>query len=148
MAGIIEHGRDEVVWLLETGFVYLEMGDHEAARETFEGLIALEPETASFRAALGQALVAEGNLSDARKALRKAVELDPDQAYVRCLLGDALVRSKQIDQGKDELQQAVRLEPDGPAGHTAQAILRGVEAELYPPPPGEELPREFPPPTG
>jgi predicted Zn-dependent protease len=144
MAGIIEHGRDEIVWLLETGFVYLEMGDPLAARETFEGLVALEPGTAAFQAALGQAYCAEGNLSEARKVLRRASELDPKQAYVRCLLGEALIRSKQTDPGKEELRRAIQLEPDGPAGSTARTILEGVEAGLYPPPPGQELPRGGP----
>ena len=143
MAGIIEHGRDDVIWLLETGFVYLEMGQTEAARETFEGLVALEPGQATYHAALGQVLTEEGNLSEARRALRKAVELDPGQAYSRCLLGDVLVRSKQIDPGREELRQAYELEPDGPAGQTAKTILEGVEAKLYPPSPGEEMPPEL-----
>jgi len=141
MAGIIEHGRDDVVWLLETGFLYLEMGEDERARETFEGLVALEPDKAAFHAALGQALTAEGKLSEARESLRRAVGLDPDHAYARCLLGDALVRSRQTDKGKEELRQALALDPDGPAGQTARSILDGVEAELYPPPAGQELPR-------
>ncbi len=144
MAGIIEHGRDDRIWLLETGFVYLDMGQTEAARETFAGLTALAPEEATYHAALGQVLTAEGNLSDARRALRKAVDLDPNQAYSRCLLGDVLVRSKQVDPGKEELRQAMELEPDGPAGLTAKTILEGVEADLYPPPPGEEIPRGGP----
>jgi Flp pilus assembly protein TadD len=143
MAGIIEHGRDDRIWLLETGFLYLEMGQLDAARETLEGLVTLDPGDGRLHAALGHVLLEEGDLADARRSLKKAVELDPQMAYARCLLGDALVRSKQTDAGKQELRQARQLEPDGPAGNTAQMILEGVEADLYPPPPGEELPPEL-----
>ena len=149
MAGIIDQGRDDVIWLLETGFLYLEMGDKEAARETFEGLTALEPETASFQAALGQVLIAEGNVKEATKVLGRAVELDPELAFARCLHGDALVRGKQADRGKGELAKALELEPDGPAGLTAKTILDGIEDGSYPPPPGQELPESLPTgPTG
>jgi predicted Zn-dependent protease len=127
MAGIIEHGRDDVVWLLETGFLYLQMGSElvrlsdeaarergreeiVAARETFEGLVALEPEQASFHASLGDALRHEGSLGEARKALRRAVDLDPGHAYARCLLGDVLVHSKQEGPGQGGVAAG------GPAG--------------------------------
>ncbi len=105
MAGILDNtGENDVVWLAETGFCFLEMGEVEAARETFEGLVELEPEDASLRAALGEAFSREGNLGEARSVLRKAVEMDPELAYARCLLGDTLVRSKQRDPGLAELK--------------------------------------------
>ena len=43
--GIIEVPQREVVLLLEVGYLYMELNKHDEAKEVFEGVAALVPQT-------------------------------------------------------------------------------------------------------
>jgi tetratricopeptide (TPR) repeat protein len=120
-------GEDERV-LYEAGYLLLKRGKIKAAREVFEGLIAMTPEKSLPYTFLGNTYFAELKFDEAIKAQRKALELDANNLVSMAHLGEALLASKKKDEGVSALKKVVSLDPNGPSGIFAKSLLEAVDA--------------------
>ncbi len=126
----VEVTEQELKALLEVGFLYRERGEAQAAREVFEGVLALRPDLAIAKVGLANALQLMGDDEAAEAALREAAEAQPDNAFVRQQLGELLHTLGRKEEAIALLNEAIALEPDGPAGEAARATLEVVEADI------------------
>lgn len=92
------------------GEMSLVLGDHDAAKEAFEAVVAKKPSAAAL-AGVGRALLAAGDAAGAVAPLEKAVAADPRSAKIHAWLGLARVRSDAFGEGRKELDAAAKLDP-------------------------------------
>ena len=89
-AAAAEPGKGSILEAL--GRAYYNSGQHERSRETFEGLLEIDPSAHYAHFALGQSLKQLGRRREARTHLRLAVALSPNSRLYRAALdrlGDA-----------------------------------------------------------
>lgn len=113
--------------LYEAGYLLLTRGKISAAREIFEGLVAMTPGKALPHTFLGNTYFAELKFDDAIKSHRKAVQIEPGSALSQAHLGEALLAAKKKDEGVATLKKAQSLDPNGPAGKMAKYLLEAVD---------------------
>jgi arylsulfatase A-like enzyme/Flp pilus assembly protein TadD len=85
--------------------------------EIAQRLVSESPETPSFHAELGAALVRVGDLERALPVLSHVVELAPADAGARYALGDALQQMGRSAEARAHLELALELEPGMAAAH-------------------------------
>lgn len=126
--GLIDVPQGEVALLLETGYLYIEMGRPKEAEEVFSGVAALLPESDVPLVALGNLHFAQGRFQRALKFHQDALKLRPDSAVAQAHVGEALLFLKKIDEGKAALSKAIDMDPEGQPATFAKALLEALEA--------------------
>jgi tetratricopeptide (TPR) repeat protein len=134
IAGLVPVSKQEVVLLLESGYVLMDMGKWDEAREVFNGAIALLPKSEVPHLALGTLEFARGRHDKALQEYRKAQQLAPKSALPRAHAGEALLFLNKPAEAVRELNLALDLEPDGDGAKLARALLEAKEAGALPPP--------------
>ncbi len=87
-------------------------GDFEAAERHLERAVALEPEVAEARAALGHIRLRQGRLAEAATALRAELRLHPGDHRSRHVLATVLELDNQPDDALAELDLVLAAVPD------------------------------------
>ena len=118
--------REDEKVLYEAGYLLLKKGNIKAAREIFEGLVAMVPDKGTPHTFLGQTYFAESNFEEALKHHRKAVELAPDNSGSWAHLGESLVVMQQKEEAVTVLKKVIAMDPQGPAGKMAKGLLELV----------------------
>lgn len=126
--GLIDVPQGEVALLLETGYLYMEMGRPKEAEEVFAGVAALLPESDVPLVALGNFHFAQGRFQRALKFHQDALKLRPESAVAQAHVGEALLFLKKTDEGKAALNKAIEMDPDGQPATFAKALLEALEA--------------------
>jgi len=119
----VEASQEEIIFLMEAGFIYRDAGKYQEARDVFRGVMALRPDSEIPQVAIGTTLFVEGKLDEAITAYQAALEKQPESAYAYAHLGEALFMKKEFDTAREKLSRAVELDPDGDYGRMAQSIL-------------------------
>lgn len=98
--------------------VQSDMGDEEAARESLEKAIELDPEFAPAHMVLGNSylFVEPVDPSQARTHMERAVELEPDEAITHDLLGDAYRAQGMLEEAATEYGRTAELDEDSGNG--------------------------------
>ncbi|MBI2339086.1 MAG: tetratricopeptide repeat protein [Deltaproteobacteria bacterium] len=123
---MIDVPRDDMVLLLEAGYLYLAMGKYAEARQVFEGVSVLAPKHEVPRVGLGNVLFAQKKFLPAIRVLKDALELRPDSAFAHAHLGEALLFYGKKDEALKELKNAAEIEPKGKAGDFARSLTELV----------------------
>ena len=134
IAGLVPVSKDEVVILLEAGYVLMDMGRFDDARDVFGGAVTLLPKSEVPHLALGTLEFAQGRHDKALQEYRKAQALAPKSGLPRAHAGEALLFLNKPAEAVKELKAAVEVEPDGDGARLAQALLEAKEAGALPPP--------------
>lgn len=137
---MIDVPRDDLVMLLEAGYIYLAMTKFKEAKQVFEGVIALAPKHEVPRVALGNVLFAQKKYLPAIRALKEALKLNPESAFAQAHLGEALLFNGKKDQALEALKKASELEPKGKAGNFARSLTELIGMGYDP----VQLRKEFP----
>jgi tetratricopeptide (TPR) repeat protein len=74
--------------------------------------IRQEPNNATLRSALAQALALQGKFDEAAVEIREAVRLGPDKAGLHYNLSNLLIDQKKPDEALVAIREALRLKPD------------------------------------
>jgi Tfp pilus assembly protein PilF len=85
---------------LLSGEIYLEDEQHDKAKEQFEKVFEVDPNSNNARVGIASVLIAEGKLDEAEAQLQKAVTLNPDPSL-------ALYRLGQVYEKKGDVQKAM-----------------------------------------
>ncbi|MBI1910165.1 MAG: tetratricopeptide repeat protein [Deltaproteobacteria bacterium] len=118
--------------MMESGYIYLGMGRFVEAREVFEGVSVLAPESEVPHVAIGSAYFAEGKFDKAIQCYKKALGLKPDSSFAHSYMGEALFFKGRKEEAMDELKKAASLDPEGKSGGFAQALLDAVQKGFQP----------------
>lgn len=120
--GIIDVPQKQVTLLLESGYLYMELGKVDEAEEVFTGVAAMIPHSEVPHIALGHLYFAQGHFNPALKANQKAVELNPNSAAAHAAVGEIFFFLNQSEKAVGHLDKAIALEPESPAAAFAKAL--------------------------
>ena len=133
IAGLVPVSKDEVVLLLEAGYLYMDMGKWDEARDVFTGAAALLPRSEVPQLALGTLEFAQGKHDKALQAYRKAQQIAPKSGLPRAHAGEALLFMGKPAEAEKELKSAIDLEPEGDGAKLARALLDAKQSGALPP---------------
>ncbi|MBI4412428.1 MAG: tetratricopeptide repeat protein [Deltaproteobacteria bacterium] len=119
---MIDVPRDDMVMMLEAGYLYLAMGKYTEAKQIFEGVSVLAPKHEVPRVGLGNVLFAQKKFLPAIRVLKEALKLKADSAFAHAHLGEALLFHGKKGEALEELKTAAELEPKGKAGDFARSL--------------------------
>ncbi len=131
---LVPLARREAMILLEAGYLWLDMGQFEKAREVFAGAAVLMPKSEVPQLALGSLEFAQGRHDKALQAYRAAQRLAPNSGLPRAHAGEALLFMGKVPEALKELKAAVDLDPEGDGARLARALMDAKEAGALPPP--------------
>lgn len=124
---MIDIPRDDLVLMLEAGYIYLAMGKLSEAKQVFEGLIALAPTHDVPVVALGNVLFAQKKYLQAIRVLKDAIDVNPESAFAHAHLGEAYLFYGKRDDASKALAKAVSLDPKGATGEFARSLGALIE---------------------
>ncbi|WP_163996715.1 tetratricopeptide repeat protein [Pyxidicoccus caerfyrddinensis] len=130
---LVPVGRRQAMVLLEAGYLWLDMGHFDKARDIFAGAAALMPKSEVPQLGLGALEFAQGRHDKALQAYRSAQRLAPQSALPRAHAGEALLFMGKVPEALKELKAAMDLEPDGDGAKLAQSLIQAKEAGVLPP---------------
>lgn len=131
---MIEMERDDLIVLMESGYIYLGMGRFHEAQEVFEGVSVLVPDNEVPVVALGSVYFAQGKFDQAIRLYKKALTIKKDSSFAHSYLGESLFFKGKKKEAVSSLKEAIRLDPSGKSGAFAQALLGAIEKGLEPGP--------------
>jgi tetratricopeptide (TPR) repeat protein len=131
---LVPLAKREAMILLEAGYLWLEMGQFEKAKDVFAGAAVLMPKSEVPQLALGALEFAQGRHDKALQAYRAAQRLAPGSGLPRAHAGEALLFMGKVPEALKELKAAVDLDPEGDGARLAKALLEAKEAGALPPP--------------
>ncbi|MFN7928243.1 MAG: tetratricopeptide repeat protein [Blastocatellia bacterium] len=116
----------------DIGIASYEQGQFERAKEIFEELIHIAPQSAYAHAALGTVLTKRGENEAALAHLSRAVELDPHEISAWVNRAEVYLRFNRQQEAAHDLQQAIALQPagDSPVAQRARFILNTLMTRL------------------
>jgi tetratricopeptide (TPR) repeat protein len=131
---LVPLARQQAMVLLESGYLWLDMGHFDKAREIFAGAAVLMPKSEVPQIGLGAVEFAQGRHDKALQSYRAAQRLAPQSSLPRAHAGEALLFMGKVPEALKELKAALDLEPDGDGARLAQALIQAKEAGALPPP--------------
>ncbi|QRO00403.1 tetratricopeptide repeat protein [Archangium violaceum] len=131
---LVPLARREAMILLEAGYLWLDMGQFEKAREVFAGAAVLMPKSEVPQLALGSLEFAQGRHDKALQAYRAAQRLAPNSGLPRAHAAEALLFMGKVPEALKELKAAVDADPEGDGARLAKALMDAKDAGALPPP--------------
>ena len=119
--------------LLEAGYLWMDMGQFEKAREIFQGAAALMPKSEVPQLALGTLEFCQGRHDKALQSYRAAQRLAPKSGLPRAHAAEALLFLGKADEALKEIKAAIEMDPEGDGARLAQALLEARDSGALPP---------------
>lgn len=126
--------KQQAMVLLEAGYLWMDLGKYDHAREVLFGAAALMPKSEVPQLALGTLEFVQGKHEKALQAFRAAQRLAPKSALPRAHCGEALLFMGKVQEANKELKAALELEPEGDGAKLAQALIDARDSGALPPP--------------
>ena len=130
---LVPLSKQQAMILLEAGYLWLDMGHFDKARDVFAGAATLMPKSEVPQLALGTLEFSQGRYDKALQAYRAAQRLAPSSSLPRAHCGEALLFMGKVEEALKELKAAQQVEPKGDGARLAQALLEAKEAGVLPP---------------
>jgi tetratricopeptide (TPR) repeat protein len=131
---VVPVAKQQAMILLEAGYIWLEMGKFDKAKDIFTGAAALMPKSEVPQLALGALEFAQGRHDKALQAYRAAQRLSPNSSLPRAHAGEALLFLNKVPEAMKELKAAMDLEPESDGARFARALIEAKEVGALPPP--------------
>jgi tetratricopeptide (TPR) repeat protein len=126
--------KHQAMLLLESGYLSMDLGKFDDAREILVGAAALMPKSEVPQIALGTLEFNQGRFDKALQAFRAAQRVAPRAALPRAHAGEALLFMGKANEAMKELKKAVELEPQSDGAAFARALIEAKELGALPPP--------------
>ncbi|MDP3231805.1 MAG: tetratricopeptide repeat protein [Myxococcales bacterium] len=110
---ILPVSKHQAMLMLESVYLWMDLGKFDHAREVANGAAALMPKTKQVQFALGTIEFNQQKYDKALQAFRAAQRLDPKSALARAHCAEALIFMTKTGEALKELQSARDLEDDG-----------------------------------
>ncbi|MBF0106319.1 MAG: tetratricopeptide repeat protein [Deltaproteobacteria bacterium] len=122
---MIDVPREDIVVMLEAGYIYLAMKRFKEARTLFEGICELAPKHDVPLVAVANVYFAMAKYIEAIRVLKNTIKYNPKSAFAHAHLGEALLFYGKRDDAKEILEKASQLEPDksGQSGEFARSLI-------------------------
>ena len=131
---VVPVAKEQAMVLLEAGYIWLEMGKFDKAKDIFTGAAALMPKSEVPQLALGALEFAQGRHDKALQAYRAAQRLAPNSSLPRAHAGEALLFMNKVPEAMKELKAAMDLDPESDGARFARALVEAKEVGALPPP--------------
>jgi len=128
---MIEIDRKHMAVVMEAGYVYIGMRRFKEAREVFEGLVTLAPDSEVPHVALGNVSFCEGNVTKAIKHYERALNVDPNSVFAKVYMGEALFFNGEKNEALKLLSEVAKADRGG-AGEFARALLDAIKKGFKP----------------
>lgn len=131
---LVPVARQQAMILLEAGYIWMDMGKFDRAKDVFSGAAVLMPKSEVPQLALGALEFSQGRHDKALQAYRAAQRLAPNSSLPRAHAGEALLFMGKVPEATKELKAALDLEPESDGARLAQALMQAKDAGALPPP--------------
>ena len=128
---LVPTSRLQAQVLLEAGYLWMDMGQPDKAREVFTGAASLLPRSELPQIALGTLEFSQGRHEKALQAYRAAQKLAPASGLPRAHAGEMLLFMGKDAEALKELKAAVDVETEGDGARLAQALLEARSAGVF-----------------
>ncbi|EKD50806.1 MAG: hypothetical protein ACD_62C00424G0006 [uncultured bacterium] len=122
---MIDVPREDVIVMLEAGYIYLAMKKFKEAKQIFEGICELAPKHDVPLVGVANVYFAQGKYLEAIRILKNTIKGRPQSAFAWAHLGEAQLFYGKRDEALKNLQKASELESgkDGKSGEFARSLL-------------------------
>lgn len=122
---MIDVAREDIIVMLEAGYIYLAMKKFKEARTLFEGICELTPKHEVPQVAVANVYFALGKYVEAIRTIKNTIKDNPNSAFAYSHLGEAQLFYGKRDEALESLKKAADLEPtaDGKAGSFARSLI-------------------------
>lgn len=124
--------REYLALLMEAGYIYLGMQRFKEAREIFEGVAVLKPESEIPLVALAGISFCRGKLPEAVRIYKKALQINATSLYAKAYLAETYFFEGKKKEAVVLLKEVSQGEPKGPVGDFARALLDAIEKGFTP----------------
>lgn len=121
---MIDVPRDDLVMMLEAGYIYLAMRKFKEAREVFEGVATLAPKHDIPQVALANVYFGQAKFLESIRTLKQALKDNPGSAFAMSHLGESQLFYGKRDEAYESLRKASELEPTGKSGDFARSLIK------------------------
>ncbi|OGQ05563.1 MAG: hypothetical protein A2W61_01745 [Deltaproteobacteria bacterium RIFCSPLOWO2_01_44_7] len=129
---MVSMSNDHLALLMEAGYIYLGMQRYKEAKEVFEGVASLKPESEIPLVALAGVSFCQGKLEEAIRVYKKALKLSPDSIYAKAYLGETFFFAGQKEEAAKLLKEAEQNDRGGPVGDFCNALLDAIKKGFSP----------------
>ncbi len=124
--------RESLGLMMEAGYVYLGMQRFKEARDVFEGVTSLAPESEIPLIALGSVDFCQGKFTNAIRRYKKAMKIDAESLYAKAYMGEALFFMGKKAEAVKQLEEVSKNDPKGRAGDFVRALLDAINKGFSP----------------
>jgi tetratricopeptide (TPR) repeat protein len=124
--------RSNLGLMMEAGYIYLGMQRFKDARDVFEGVSTLAPDSEIPLVALGSVDFCQGKFSGAIRHYKKALKIDPKSVYAFAYMGEALFFMGKKAEAVAQLEAVNKMDPKGKAGDFARSLLDAIKKGFSP----------------
>lgn len=128
---MIQIDRKHLAVMMEAGYIYVGMKRFKEAREVFEGVTAIAPDSEIPLVALGNVEFCEGKLTKAVRCYEKALRIDPESLFAKVYLGEAKFFAGKRNEALELLTEVAKKDRGG-AGEFARALLDAIKKGFSP----------------
>lgn len=129
---MIEIDRKELALMMECGYIMVGMQRFEQARDVFQGIAVLAPESEIPIVALGSVAFCEGKFKEAMRWYQKALQLVPESLFAKAYLGEALFFDGNTPAATEQLQAVTATNAASKAGIFAKSLLDAIAQGFTP----------------
>ena len=129
---MIDMERNNLVLMMEAGYIYLGMQRFKEAKEVFEGVSVLAPDSDVPVVALGSLEFCRGELDKAIDLYKKALKKDENSLFAKAYMAEALFFLGKKEEAARLLVEVRDMVPDGGAGGFADALLNARDEGFTP----------------
>lgn len=129
---MINIDREYLGLMMEAGYVLLGMQRYKDAKEVFEGIEMMAPDSDVPLVAQGSVLFCQCKFADAIKKYKDALKKDPDSTFAKAYMGEALFFMGKKKEALSTLNDVNKIDPNGRAGDFARALLDAINKGFDP----------------
>lgn len=121
--------REDVIVMLEAGYIYLAMKRFKEAKAVFDGICSLAPRHEVPQVGVANVFFAQGKYLEAIRVLKLTVKDNPSSAFAYAHLGEAQLFYGKRDDALKSLGKASELEGGsvGKAGNFARSLIELID---------------------
>jgi tetratricopeptide (TPR) repeat protein len=129
---MIDIDRKDLAMMMECGYILVGMQRFKEARQVFEGIGVLAPESEIPIVAIGSVAFCEGKFKESVKYYKKALKLNAESHFAEAYMGEALFFLGEIEAAKTNLSNVIQCDTEGKAGAFAKSLLDAIEQGFTP----------------
>lgn len=107
---MIDVPREDIIVMLEAGYIYLAMRRFKEAKTVFEGICQLAPKHDVPMVAVSNVYFAQGKYLETIRLLKKAIKDNPNSAFAWAHLGEAQLFHGKRDDALQSLEKAAEID--------------------------------------